>query len=108
MGAGMSDQIGDAQNLAALQLVDKRHHRAHPQRRVRRAEIEQVGIVRDDFGDAGFLAIDDKLFDLFFAVWFRRPLARRLGKNLDRIAVDFLAVEQRVADAAGDRHVSAQ
>ena len=71
-------------------------------------KIQQVGIVRDDCGDAGFFAIDLKLLDLFFAVRFRRPLARRLGKNLNRVAVDFFAVEKRVADAAGDGHVGAQ
>ena len=54
------------------------------------------------------LPIGVKLLDLFFAIWFAGPLARRLGKNLDGVAFDFFAVEQRVADAAGDGHVGAQ
>ena len=108
MGAGMSDQIGHAENFAALQLIDERGDRAQAQRRVGRAQVQQIGIVRDDLRDAGVFAIGVKLLDLFFAIRFGGPLARGLGKNLNRVAGDFFAFEKGVADAAGDGHVRAQ
>ena len=61
MGAGVSDEIGHAQNFAALQLIDERLDGAQAQRRIRRAQVEQIGIVRDDSGDAGFLPIGVKI-----------------------------------------------
>ena len=104
----MSDEMGHAQNFAALQLIDESLYRAQAQRRIRRAQVQQVGIVRDDFRYAGVFPVGVKLLDLFFAIRFAGPLARGFGKNLNRVAFDLFAVEKGVADAAGDRHVGAQ
>ena len=108
VGAGVSDEIRDIQNLAALHLVNKRGNRARAQRGVGRTEIQQIGIVGNNGVDAGFLAIDLKLLDLVFRERLGGPLPRRLGKNLDGVAIDLLAFKQRIADAAGDGHVGAQ
>jgi hypothetical protein len=64
--------------------------------------------VRDDRPDAGLLAIALEESDLVFAVRVRRPLARRAREDLDRVALDFFAFEQRFVDATGDGHMRAQ
>jgi hypothetical protein len=61
-----------------------------------------------DSGDAGFLPINAKLFDFLFRVRFRRPLARGFGEDLNGVARDFFSVEERIANAAGDRHMRAK
>ncbi len=38
----------------------------------------------------------------------RCPLPRRLGENLDAVAADLPAADQRLADFAGDRHMRAE
>ncbi len=53
----MRDQKGDAERLASFEFVDKSGDRALAQRFVGRAEVEQVGIVRDDPRDPGLLLI---------------------------------------------------
>jgi hypothetical protein len=64
--------------------------------------------VGDDRADAGFLPIDVKLFDLFLAVRFGSPLARRFGEDLNRVTSDFLPLHECIADAAGNGHMCAQ
>ncbi len=103
----MGDEIRHCQDFAALQLVDKRSDRALAQRRVRRAHVEQIGVVGDDGADAGFLAVAVELFDLSLGVWFGSPLARGFGEDLNCVTIHLLAFEECIANAAGDGHVRA-
>ena len=62
----------------------------------------------DHLANARLFLVDAKLLDSFLRIRLGIPLARRLGEDLNRVAIDFFAVEQGVADAAGDGHMSAQ
>ena len=62
----------------------------------------------DHGSDAGVLAVGMELGDFIFFQRLRRPLARRLGENLNRLAADLLAFEKGIADATGDGHMGAQ
>ncbi len=62
----------------------------------------------DDGGDAGLFPVRFELRDLFGAVRLAGPLARRLGKDLNRVAIHFFAEQQSVADASRDRHMRPQ
>ena len=108
VGAGVGDQVRHVEYFAAFHLVDERADGTLAQSRVGRAQVEQVGIVGDHRSDAGFLPIGVELRDLVFSQRLRRPLARRLGENLNRLAGDLPAFEKGVADAAGDGHMGAQ
>ena len=108
MRARMRDEDRHAERLASIQLVDKSLDRLEPHSFIGRAEIDQVGVVRDHGRDAGFDLIAFERFDFLFAVRLRRPLSRRLGENLDAFAADLLAAGQRLADFSGDRHMRAK
>ena len=62
----------------------------------------------DHRSDAGCLSIDVKQLDFFLRVGLGRPLTRRLGEDLNGVALDRLAQEQGFIDSARDRHVSAE
>src|SRR5271163_3345404 len=105
MSARMGDENRHAQRLASMDLVDQSLDRLEPQRVIRRAEIHQVGIMRDHGADAGLGLKPFEVLDFFLAVGLRRPLPRRLGENLDTFAADLLAAVERLANFSGDRHM---
>jgi hypothetical protein len=55
VGAGMHDQVGDAQRLAVLQFDDVCLQRFLPHRFVGRTEIDEVGVMGHDGPDARLL-----------------------------------------------------
>src|SRR5262245_9918925 len=101
----MRDQVGDREHLAALHLVGERAYRLLAQRVVRGTQIQQVRIMSYNDFDAGFLLVLRKALDFIFGVVSCRPLARRLGEDLDRVAGDSFSEKQRLIDATGNRHV---
>src|ERR1700681_3284863 len=102
--ARMPDQKWHAKRLASLQLVDETLYRALAQLLVRRSQIQQVGVVRDDHPNAGLGLRAFERLDFLFGIWLGRPLARALGKNLGAGAGDLSAARQPFADAASHRH----
>src|ERR1700719_119272 len=108
MRSRMRDENRHTERLASMQLVDNSIYRLETHRFIRRAEIHQVGIVRDHGRDAGILPIALEGFDFLVGERLRRPMPRRLGENLDTFAADPLAANQRLANFAGNRHVRAQ
>ena len=64
--AGMSDQRWHPKRLASIQLIDESFDRLDSQRVVRCAEIHQVRIVGDHFGDSRFALIALEGFDFLF------------------------------------------
>src|SRR5215469_13479536 len=104
----MRDQNRHAERLASLKLVDKSADRLVAQSLVWCAQIQQVGVVRDYRRDAGFDAVVLEASDFLFGKWFRRPLPRRLGEYLDAFAADLLPANQRLAYAAGNRHLRSE
>src|SRR5882672_1295490 len=108
VSARMRDEKIYAKRFAPVELVDNSFDRFEPHSFIGRAEVHEVGIVGDHGRDAGLDSIALKLFDLLVRKRIRRPLARRLGENLDAFASDLLAAIQRLADFAGDRHVRAE
>ena len=100
VGARMRDQKRHAERLASLQLVDQALDRALAQLLVGRAQVEQVGVVRDDHLDPGLGLRAFERLDFLARVGLGGPLARALGENLDAIAADLQAARQRLADAA--------
>src|SRR5713226_2139490 len=64
--------------------------------------------MRDDCFVSGFFLVVREGFDFLFGIRRRSPLPRRFGKNLDGVAIDLLALKQRLVHATGDGHVGAQ
>lgn len=56
----------------------------------------------DDGIDSGLLTISLKSSDFVPSIGSRFPLTRRLGKNLDALAPERLAANERFAHSAGD------
>src|ERR1700677_4856329 len=105
MSARMRNQKWHAQRLASLQLVDEALDRALAQFVVRRTEIEQVRVVREDHPDPGLGLRGFERLDFLARVRLGGPLTRALGENLDAVAADLPAARQRLADAPRDRYV---
>ena len=106
--ARMRDQPRDAKRLASLDLIDEPGDRFFAQPFVGRAEVDEVGIVRDDAFDLAFAHVAPERSNLLLGVRLGFPLARGFGENLDAVASDRGAARDRFCDPARDRHMRAE
>jgi hypothetical protein len=102
MRAWMRDQKGNFKRLAPIQLVDKSVNRFFTQLLVRRSEVYQVRVMRDDYLDSIIDASPFEAFYFFGRVRLRGPLPGRAGENLDTFAADLISPPRRLAYASGD------
>jgi len=106
VSAGMHDEGGDAELLAALQLGEVGVDAFPAIGRVGRGEIDQVGGVGDDGADAGALFGGAPGLDLGVDERFGVPLALVFDEDLQAVAAGSLGDIEGEMEAACDGHMS--
>ena len=108
VGAGMDDQVGDPQQLAALDLDGHRVDRLLPEGLVGTGQVDQVRRVSHRVDDSRLGEGQSKRRDVLGRERRRVPLIVILREELNRLEPDRLSGRDRTIATAGDRHVSAE
>src|SRR5882724_1308829 len=100
-------EVGNAQQLTALQFIEKGLNGFFVQGLVRRRQVNEIGAVSDDRTDASRLAGVAEDGDFGGRQRLGLPLVGVLGENLYGIAADFLSAHDCFLDTTADRHMGA-
>ncbi len=108
VGPGMRDQVRDAEALAAFELGDELAHPPLAERRDRRRDVEEVAVVGEQRVDAGRSPRGGEGAHLVLAERAARPLSRRAGEDLHRLAPRLATALEGEVEPARDRLVRAE
>ena len=125
VGTGVGDEVGDAELVATAHFFTKGGDAFFPQDGVGGGEVDEVGVVGDDFleaeafgvgaegGDGGFgEGFGGPLLLVFGGEWscygFKTPRLRRLGKDLHSIDLQPFRGKKSVVHAPSDREVRSE
>jgi hypothetical protein len=102
VAAGMRDEVRDAERFASPKLLRERFDALFPQLGIRRAEIDQIGIVRDGLFELQPSRVRLPPLHLGRVERGGAPLPLVGGKHLHSIHAEPLGIEQRLVHTAGD------
>ena len=105
MGSRVGDQARNPQRLASIQLHQEGLEGLLPEPVLRRAEIDEVGIVGHYGPDPGGSQIGPESIQLTVPEGSRPPLVTALDEDLQRLAPHLLCGEHRPVDAPGNGDV---
>ena len=105
---GMRDEVRDAQQRAAVQLLDEQLDALPPELLVRGTEIDQVTVVADGVLDLRFFLVREPVADFAVGQRLALPLPLVLGEDLHAVHVELARFEERVVQAAGDGEMGAE
>ena len=107
MAAGVEVQLDQSELMAALHLADEGGNRVAPLARIRLPEVDEVAVVRqNEFRPvAERAAVLPERRHRLFRVRRRRPLPLVLGEHGEGGRAQFMRVDRRVFNAAGDADV---
>jgi hypothetical protein len=107
-GAGVADEVGDAEQVAAGQLVGQRRPRFLPHLVVGRGDVDQVGVVGDEALHAATGPPRPERLGGGRVDRRRLPLPLVLGEELEGAHLAGEGAVDGVGVAAGDGHVGAE
>ena len=108
VGSRVSDQMAQAQPLAAIHFVEKGGDGPFPELVLGRRQIDQVGVMGHHLEDGGFGPALPELVDLRIEQDPAPPLVVVLDEDLEDVAADVHGPVEGLGDSTRNRHVGAQ
>ncbi len=102
VGAGVDDEVGDAEVVAAFHFVGEGGDGFLPEAVVDGGEIDEVGGVGDDVVEVEAVGVGAEEFDGGGVEGFGGPLLLVFGEDLDGLEVELFGGEEGVFHSAGD------